>query len=254
MKDPSPREEAPPADPSPADPSTAVAEAGDPRPPGDDVISAPPGARLRAAGTTSTAPAAPATPVAPTDDEDADFAELVQPRADDAFSRRASITGPPPERTPHSGAMLQRWGLLGRLFARLFFSRIFFPRESVETVRKAAELGTVVYVLRVRNTLEFLYFNYAFLARGLPLARFANGVRLVLLAAHAPAAPAALRQGERHDRVEILRRLTRARRSSALFLRTPPGPIAPADFEGPYLRDPDGAPAAARAPDHARAR
>jgi glycerol-3-phosphate O-acyltransferase len=151
-------------------------------------------------------------------------------------SKRKTIVAPLPDRTRHAGSMLERWGLLGRLLSRLFFAPVFFPAESVETVRRAAELGTVVYVLRARNTLEFLYFNYAFLARSLPLARFANGVRLAFWLPMRQLLRRIFGKGVRHDGIEIVRRLTRARRSSALFLRTPPGLMAPAGFEGPYLR------------------
>lgn len=153
-----------------------------------------------------------------------------------ASSLRESITEPPPERTPHSGSMLERWGLLGRFLSRLFFSQVFFPVEAVETVRKAAAAGIVIYVLRMRNTLEFLYFNYAFLAHGLPLARFANGVRLLLWLPLGLLLRRLFGTQLRRDPLETLRRLTRARRSSALFLRTPPGLSPPTEFEGPYLQ------------------
>jgi glycerol-3-phosphate O-acyltransferase len=130
--------------------------------------------------------------------------------------------------------MLHQWGLLGRLFARLFFSKIAFPAEGVETIRKAAQQGTVVYVMRLRNTLEFLYFSYAFTAHGLPLARFANGVRLsfwqplrLLLRG--------LFGRKRRAPMESFRRLLNGRRSTALFLRSLDLLPKP-DFEGPYLR------------------
>ena len=103
----------------------------------------------------------------------------------------------------------------------------------------------MVYVLRMRNTLEFFYFNYAFLAHGLPLARFANGVRLLLV----------------QPVGEVLRRLlgkslAAERRGGAAPLHPraaqlgalpahPPFIIPPSDFEGPYLAD--AARAAARA-------
>jgi glycerol-3-phosphate O-acyltransferase len=155
--------------------------------------------------------------------------------AAESSSRRSSITAPPPERTPYPGTMLERWGLLGRMLARLFFAAVFFPVEAVQLIRQAASQGTVVYVLRMRNTIEFLYFNYAFIAHALPLARFANGVRLLLIQPLGAIVRRLLGRAVHHDGVEMLRRLTRARRSSALFLRTSPFLIPPADFEGPYL-------------------
>ncbi|MCA9668274.1 MAG: 1-acyl-sn-glycerol-3-phosphate acyltransferase [Myxococcales bacterium] len=152
---------------------------------------------------------------------------------DDTVSVRASIEGPEPETTPQLGAAMHQWGWLGRVFARLFFSKIYFPTEAVDKIRDAHERGTVVYVLRVRHTLEFLYFNYAFAAYGLPLARFANGVRylfwlpLKLL----------LRRifgRDKREGIDTFRRLTRAGRSSVLFLKSN-DLIPPSDFKGPYL-------------------
>ncbi len=153
--------------------------------------------------------------------------------ATSTISRRESITAPPPDRTPHVGAALHRWGLLGRFFARLFFSKVFFPTEGVETIRKAAELGTVVYILRLRHTLEFLYFNYACTVHGLPLARFANGLRMIFWI------PVRLLfrrwfGRDRREPIDTLRRLTRAHRSSSIFLRNH-SLVPPPDFKGPYL-------------------
>jgi glycerol-3-phosphate O-acyltransferase len=154
-----------------------------------------------------------------------------------SLSQRETIDGPPPERTPHADAMLERWGLLGRLFSRLFFHKVFFPVQAAEVIRKAATQGTVVYVLRLRNTIEFLYFNYAFLAHGLPLARFANGVRLWLWQPLGHLLRRILGKPlRRRDTQDVVRRLTRARRSTALFLRNRIGLIPPAAFEGPYLQ------------------
>jgi glycerol-3-phosphate O-acyltransferase len=154
-----------------------------------------------------------------------------------SLSQRETLDGPPPERTPHADAMLERWGLIGRLLSRLFFHKVFFPVQAAEVIRRAAAQGTVVYVLRLRNTIEFLYFNYAFLAHGLPLARFANGVRLWLWQ---PLGHLLRRifgkPPRRHDTQAVLRRLTRARRSTALFLRNRPGLVPPVEFEGPYLQ------------------
>lgn len=152
---------------------------------------------------------------------------------DAGISKRAVITPPPPEPTPNPGAMLHRWGLLGRLFARIFFSRVCFPKDAVETIRDAAQKGTVVYVMRIRNTLEFLYFNYACTAHGLPVPRFANGlknfwwqpIRLVLRRIFVR---------RRRTPLEAFREISEAGQSSAIFLRTRdlvPNP----SFDGPYL-------------------
>jgi|GEM_PF-3759005 glycerol-3-phosphate O-acyltransferase len=152
---------------------------------------------------------------------------------DAGMSKRASITPPRPAPTPSPGAMLHRWGLLGRLFARIFFSRVCFPKEAVETIRQAAQMGTVVYVMRLRNTLEFLYFNYACTAHDLPVPRFANGLKnfwwqpVKLLFRR-------IFGKRRRTPVQAFRQLTEEGQSSAIFLRTRdliPNP----SFDGPYL-------------------
>ena len=153
-------------------------------------------------------------------------------------STRRSLDGPKLQRTPHPRATLHRWGLLGWLLGKLFFSRVFFPKEAVERIREASREGTVVYVMRLRCTLNFLYFNFAFLAHGLPLARFANGLR----AAFYQPLKLLLRQLWRKlfgppltDPVEVLRSLTEDQRSSAVFLRSQ-AHFGAGDFEGPYLQ------------------
>ncbi|MFH1132365.1 MAG: 1-acyl-sn-glycerol-3-phosphate acyltransferase [Pseudomonadota bacterium] len=153
---------------------------------------------------------------------------------EEAISKRPSITLPAPKRMPRPGAMLHRWGFLGRLFGRIFFSRVFFPPEGVEKIRDAEKEGTVMYVMRMRNTLEFLYFNYVFLAHGLPVARFANGVRLFFWL---PLRLFLRRVFSRRHKnpAKTFQRLTSAGRSSALFLRSH-DIIPPPGFEGPYLQ------------------
>jgi glycerol-3-phosphate O-acyltransferase len=132
--------------------------------------------------------------------------------------------------------MLERWGSVGRLLSSLFFAAVFLPREAVETIRGAARTGTVVYVMRMRGTLDFLYLNYACLAHGLPLARFANGIRLHLWLPLRLLVRRWLGRVPHRDPQEVLGRLCRARRSAVVFLRRPPQLLPPPEFDGPYLR------------------
>jgi len=76
---------------------------------------------------------------------------------------------------PYGSRMLPRLGPLTRLFSRLFFHKIEDDSDLAE-VHKAASLGSVVYVMRTRSLLDYLFFNSFFLRRNLPLAGFANGV------------------------------------------------------------------------------
>ncbi|PID38034.1 MAG: hypothetical protein CSA65_08925 [Proteobacteria bacterium] len=157
----------------------------------------------------------------------------LSPDATARTSTRDSLNAPEPERTPHPQRMLHRWGFIGWLMGKLFFSKVFFAKEHVERIREASKLGTVVYVMRLRSTVNFLYWNYAFMAHGLPLARFANGlrryfwqpIRMILrrLFSRTP------------DPVNTLRELTSTNQSSAIFLRSH-AVFGTPDFDGPYLR------------------
>lgn len=91
-----------------------------------------------------------------------------RPAADPVPVRLEAPTAAAPMRGRFVG--LWRW-LLGWLFRR-----VRFPDEEVASLRALAERGTVVYVGRNAGLLPFLYFNWAFLRHGLPLAHWANGV------------------------------------------------------------------------------
>ena len=56
-----------------------------------------------------------------------------------------------------------------------------FPAEGAEKIRRAAERGTVVYVCKTLSYIDYLYFSYAFLKYALPLSRFANGVKTLMM-------------------------------------------------------------------------
>jgi len=82
---------------------------------------------------------------------------------------------------PYRSAMLRTFGWPLRLFARFFFSRIHAGPQ-LDPVRAVAEEGSIVYVMRTRSALDYLFFNYLALQEKLPLARFANGVDTALTA------------------------------------------------------------------------
>ncbi len=82
-----------------------------------------------------------------------------------------------PELEPYGSRMLPSFGLLLRGLARFFFSRIDDESCDVQPIREAARKGSLVYVMRTRSLLDYLYFNHFVRSKGLPLARFANGVR-----------------------------------------------------------------------------
>jgi glycerol-3-phosphate O-acyltransferase len=76
--------------------------------------------------------------------------------------------------------MVERFGVLGRLLVDLAFRKVHMRPESVTRIRRLAEQGTVVYVMRYRSTIDYLLVNALLLREGLPLARFAPGVSSVL--------------------------------------------------------------------------
>src|SRR5437016_2749118 len=82
---------------------------------------------------------------------------------------------------PHDTAMIERPGPVLRWFFGRFFRFIPFPDEAVARIKQAAARGTVVYVCRNLSLIDYLYFTFAFVSLGLPLARFANGMKMLLL-------------------------------------------------------------------------
>ena len=79
---------------------------------------------------------------------------------------------------PLPSAMLARLSRWWRFVANLLFAHVLFERRSVDDIKDADDRGTVVYVMKSRSRLDYLYFNYAFLKHDLPLARLANDISL----------------------------------------------------------------------------
>lgn len=78
---------------------------------------------------------------------------------------------------PHRSAMLEKFGRLLRWLATFLFAHVEFEKRSLDAIRDADERGTVVYLMRSRSLLDYLYFNWALREHDLPLAHFANGVK-----------------------------------------------------------------------------
>lgn len=68
-----------------------------------------------------------------------------------------------------------------RILGWLFFRKVRFDAPSADIVRKASRRGTLVYILRDRSLIDYLFFNWAYLTLGLPLALFSNGLGGALL-------------------------------------------------------------------------
>jgi glycerol-3-phosphate O-acyltransferase len=70
--------------------------------------------------------------------------------------------------------MSQRLGWIHRLLSRYAFAFVHVDAKVVERVRRLAERGTVVFVMRNRSIADYLLIRSVFLREGLPLAEFAN--------------------------------------------------------------------------------
>ncbi len=94
------------------------------------------------------------------------------------------VASPPPEAAPrtsvggraHHSAMVRRFGLLPRWFARIAFQHVRVDPADIERLRRLTNEGTLVYVMRYRSLVDYFLVNYILLREGLPLARFSNGI------------------------------------------------------------------------------
>jgi glycerol-3-phosphate O-acyltransferase len=76
--------------------------------------------------------------------------------------------------------MLERPGLFWRIFMWLTFRKVGFDERHIRTIRDLERDGDVVYVMNHHSVLDYLYFNYAFLKRQLPLAIVSNTIATML--------------------------------------------------------------------------
>jgi len=76
----------------------------------------------------------------------------------------------------HPSSMVERPGAILTWIVSLLLASVVFARRCIDSLVDANQRGTVVYVMRSRSVIDYLYFNVAFRREGIPLARFANGV------------------------------------------------------------------------------
>jgi len=141
----------------------------------------------------------------------------------------------------HPTAMIERPGAVLRWFFGRFFREIAFPAEGAERIRRAAERGTVVYVCKTLSYIEYLYFSYAFLKWALPLSRFANGVKTLMLQPLGRVLRNALKlwRERRLPPESELREVVTKGESALLYLKRPHTLFGwePAQFRGPYVEE-----------------
>ena len=76
----------------------------------------------------------------------------------------------------HPSAMTERFGWLQGYVARGLTNQVHVDANGVSQLKRLAERGTIVYVLRNRSLLDYCLINFLLIREGLPLASFANGV------------------------------------------------------------------------------
>lgn len=76
----------------------------------------------------------------------------------------------------HRSAMTERFGWLQRYVARRLTDQVHVDAHGVARLKRLADRGTIVYVLRNRSLLDYCLINWLMIREGLPLASFANGV------------------------------------------------------------------------------
>lgn len=128
-------------------------------------------------------------------------------------------------------------GLFRFVFATMLRS-VDFAKRIITSFRDAEDRGTVVYVMRTRSIIDYLYFNLAFREHGLKLVRFANGVKTYILRGFPRSFGARLRgrRGLLSDE-ECLEAAVAADLPAMLFLRRPRGKeIDEIAYALPYLQ------------------
>jgi len=142
---------------------------------------------------------------------------------------------------PHPTAMIERPGPVLRWFFGRFFKEIAFPTEGAEKIRRAAERGTVVYVVKTLSYIDYFYFSYAFLKYALPLSRFANGVKTLMMQPLGRVLRGAARlwRDRRTSSVAELSQVVRQGDSALLFLKRPHTLFGwePAGFRGAHVEE-----------------
>lgn len=127
-------------------------------------------------------------------------------------------------------AMTPRFGWIAGRFGRRFFAGFGFPTEDAERLCELGEQGSVVYVMRYSSRLDYFLFNWLFIAAGLRLSGFANGIRFFYYRPLPQAARLLVRslvrrarlgrRGGRNAELVQLRSLVRDGGTAFLFLRS----------------------------------
>lgn len=137
----------------------------------------------------------------------------------------------------HPSSMVDEPGWLARALLGWLLASVRFDVRSTDVIRDAHTQGSVVHVMRSRSVIDYVYLNLVFLARGLPLVRFANGIRTWFLR-NAFSGTASLLRGRRRlpPDEECLELLVETHTPVMLFLHRPTFRSRQTDFAIPLLQ------------------
>ncbi|MCC6214495.1 MAG: 1-acyl-sn-glycerol-3-phosphate acyltransferase [Polyangiaceae bacterium] len=110
-----------------------------------------------------------------------------------------------------------------RALSERFFGRIAIDQEWLSSVRRLADQGTVVYVLRNLNVVDFLALDFLTKRHGLPEIRFVNDLGMGALEPMGRGLLGALLPRSGDAQASELREAVERGHSAALFLKRPPG-------------------------------
>src|SRR4030095_4169924 len=137
---------------------------------------------------------------------------------------------PDPVVADATSAMVPRFNVFFRWFARRFFPYFDLDDATVARLRALEERGSVVYVMRYASRLDYFLFNTLFEREGLRLSAFANGLSFYYYAPllrgignwarRRRPLGAARREADRRRAVGKAGDIVRAGQSMFLFLRT----------------------------------
>lgn len=110
-----------------------------------------------------------------------------------------------------------------RSLSERFFGRIAVDQEWLASVRRLSEEGTVVYVLRNLNVVDFLALDFLTKRHGLPEVRFVNDLGMGALEPMGRGLLGSLLPRSGTAQASELREAVERGHSAALFLKRPPG-------------------------------
>jgi len=137
---------------------------------------------------------------------------------------------PDPACADPTSAMVPRYNVFFRWFARRFFPHFDIEDTTVARLHALEAQGAVVYVMRYASRLDYFLFNTLFLREGLRLSAFANGLSFYYYAPllrgirswarRRRLLGAARREADRKQALATASQVVRAAQSMFLFLRT----------------------------------